>query len=350
MKQGQIHYLNALKVAGIICVSIFHCGIPFGPGYFPIKNKESIGFVTSVTRLIVLFGMPLFFIISGWATFLMRSRYSIGKLLKKRFIRLGIPLVFAIFVLSPPQIYIQRLQEGQFTGSFIQFFPRYFDGFLGYGGNFAWMGLHLWYVFFLLIYTFFLPIWVSANPKSKLRWGHSLLSCLWVLPLLYGFEHLRGLWKLPSPGSWGILTYLPFLFAGYHLNVREGFQWPKKEKILLVCLAVLFCGAYMTVPLDEPYLGFFRITGGWFSILTLFMFFKLKYNSENPIIKRLSPLILPFYVIHQPVIVLVGYPILESSIPVVAKYLSLLFLGLGLSALTTYFYEQWKIKSIPIRA
>jgi len=29
-------------------------------------------------------------------------------------------------------------------GGFLAFLPHYFEGWYGFGGNFAWMGLHLW--------------------------------------------------------------------------------------------------------------------------------------------------------------------------------------------------------------
>ncbi len=72
------------------------------------------------------------------------------KNIAKRFL---MPLVFGCFILGCIQVYFERVSHGQFQGSLIQFIPHYFEGWYGFGGNFAWYGLHLWYLILLFIFT-----------------------------------------------------------------------------------------------------------------------------------------------------------------------------------------------------
>jgi hypothetical protein len=56
---------------------------------------------------------------------------AIGNFLAERFKRLFIPYLCGVFLLGPPAVYIERITHAQFTGSFWQFLPHYFDGWYG---------------------------------------------------------------------------------------------------------------------------------------------------------------------------------------------------------------------------
>ncbi|MFC1904583.1 acyltransferase family protein, partial [Chloroflexota bacterium] len=98
--------------------------------------------------------MPLFFIVSGAAVvYSLRSRNARG-FLKERVLRILVTWVLiGIFVIAPPQVYLERLTHGDFSRTFFQFYPHYFEGVYGFGGNFAIVPLHLWYLVFLFIFS-----------------------------------------------------------------------------------------------------------------------------------------------------------------------------------------------------
>ena len=88
-----------------------------------------------------LWMMPMFFIIAGSSIFYALKVRSAGGFAKERILRILIPIVIlGFFIISPPQVYLERLTQGGFTGNFFQFYyPHYFDGFYGVGGNFAFV-------------------------------------------------------------------------------------------------------------------------------------------------------------------------------------------------------------------
>lgn len=111
--------------------------------------------------------MPLFFTISGVSTHFALRFYSARQFVAERLRRLLIPLLLGVFVIAPLQVYLERVSRKQFDGSFLAFYPHYFNALyleIGGAGNFAWMGLHLWYLLMLLVLSLiFLPVFTSLD-------------------------------------------------------------------------------------------------------------------------------------------------------------------------------------------
>jgi glucan biosynthesis protein C len=167
--------------------------------------------------------MPLFFVLSGAAVFLSKRSDKPGGFVKSRFLRLLVPLIFVgTFITNPLYVYIERLSSGEAASGFFQWYPRYFDGIYGFGGNFAPLGqgTHLWYLEFLFIYSLILlPVFVRSRKR-----GTRFLSRLsiyfekpWVLFLLFlpvsaiaaTFE-IVGLGGVRVMGGWDPISYLLF--------------------------------------------------------------------------------------------------------------------------------------------
>ncbi|NWQ44456.1 acyltransferase family protein [Bacillus sp. EB106-08-02-XG196] len=121
------HYdLDWIKVLATFMVFLYHCSMFFNSFDGHIKNdiinKTYIEiFSLSVGNWI----MPIFFVISGIATFHALKKRKAQSFMKERLLRLGLPLLLGIFLLSPPQVYIERITNNQFECSLLQFFPHY---------------------------------------------------------------------------------------------------------------------------------------------------------------------------------------------------------------------------------
>lgn len=170
--------------------------------------------------------MPVFFVISGAAVYYaLRSRKA-GGFIKERTLRVLIPLIsLGYFIIGPAQFYLERLTHGDFSGSFLQFYPHYFEGFDQFGGNFAWHGMHLWYLLLLFIFSMIaLPLLLPSKAT-----GNSMISrlaTLFVNPwtilirvlLITAVEVLAdavGLSWSRVMGGWSLLSYLLFFICGY---------------------------------------------------------------------------------------------------------------------------------------
>jgi len=132
--------LDWLRVLAIAAVFLFHSGRFFDPQDWHVKNPSTHPALEILAALAIVWMMPLLFTISGASTFYALRKRCGGAFLKDRAQRLLVPLVVGIFTHAVWQVYLERTTHYQFSGSFWQFLPHYFDGLYGVGGNFAWMG------------------------------------------------------------------------------------------------------------------------------------------------------------------------------------------------------------------
>lgn len=229
------HYIDWLRVIATIGIFLFHNSRAYDYGDWHIKNAQTSLGTTQFVEFMNIWMMPLFFVLSGATVYYsLRSRNG-SSFLKERFFRIMIPwLLTGIFVMAPPQVYLERLSHGQFSGNFFQFFPHYFDGLYGFGGNFAWMGIHIWYLMLLSVFSvILLPLFLprartGSSPAQSIAMK---LGKPWVLPLLWVpvaavalLSGVIGLGFTEQMGSWDILSYAMFFILGYVLFASTGLQ------------------------------------------------------------------------------------------------------------------------------
>ncbi len=248
------YYLDWLRVLGILVVFVYHtCRFFDADNPWHIRNAVTSGWLW--LRLLMAYTeqwmMPLMIVISGAAVFYALRSRSMGRFLKDRVLRLLVPLVAGIFSHSIWQIYLERLTHGQFIGSFWQFLPEYFKGFYGFGGNFAWMGVHLWYLLVLFVVSLLLlPLfWLFKTRYGSriLRWTGNFLAIpgvfyLIVVPTVVllktvGEDTLLGRQDF---GGWSLASYVWFILGGYLLASHERLQERiRRLRWLSLALAIL---------------------------------------------------------------------------------------------------------------
>jgi len=96
--------------------------------------------------------------------------------------------------------------------------------------------------------------------------------------------------------------------------------------LILILLVTLF-GLFITY--GEPsfgsplYVPFFTLWGLWsWSWILAILGFGIKHLGFNkPILSHASEAVLPFYILHQPVLLVIGYFIVQLAIPDFAKWM-----------------------------
>lgn len=334
--------LDWLRVLAIAAVFLFHSGRFFDPQEWHVKNPTTYPALEIVALLAVIWMMPLLFTISGASTFFALRNRSSGAFLKDRALRLLVPLAVGIFTHIAWQVYLERTTHHQFFGSFWQFLPRYFDGWYGFGGNFAWMGLHLWYLEMLFVFSLiFLPIflWLRQGAgRVVLDWLGDRLAApgavyLLALPIML-------MVALPAPnsflgarnfGGWSLLGYLPIFLNGFILvshdrlyeSVRRG-RWASLAAAAGLTVGLL--AWYMIA--GEPRFGTTRYTAlfalygldAWCWVLTILGHAAQHLRFGNPFLASANEAVLPFYVLHQTILLSVGYFIVRWAMPDLAKW------------------------------
>ena len=345
--------LDWLRVLAIVAVFIYHCALIFAPDPFSIKNATTHQFIDDLGEFVVLWGMPLIFIISGASVFYALGKAGPGKYFKGIVLRLLVPLIVGIFTHIAFQVYIERLHTGTFGGSFFDFYPHYFDGMYGFGGNFAWMGLHLWYLQALFLFSLlFLPLflWLKNNPNGRraLRGLGDFLAgpgaaYLLALPAYILINLLDPeSWGTSVLGGWSIFIYMSFFVSGFVIISSERLQSSIKywrwvslgAGILLVPTVVV-----LWTDLGEPGFGTFARALGtapyclcaWCWLLAILGFGMKHLSFNTPFLKHANEAVLPFYILHQSAIVPLGFFVVQWAIPDGLKFLAILIVAFLMS-------------------
>ena len=331
--------IDWLRVLAMLMVFLFHCARFFNYEDWHVKNNQLDFGMSVFVGVVNQWIMPLFFMLSAISAYYALDYRNNRLYINERFKRLVIPLVFGIFVIVPPQVYIERVTHSQFAGSFVQFYPHYFNGLYAFGGNFAWMGIHLWYLEFLFIFSLLtLPLFRYLR-KETIRTYISRMAVSFKKPgiiftLAFPLAFIEMLVNLQPHGigirnfgGWSLLTYLVFFVLGYliasDLQFRVSIERHRKIGLLL--------GVFTTISgfflLEAGYssftssFAFLRAFNSWFWLVAILGFGSKYLNFNNKLLKYSNEAVLPFYILHQTIIVIVGYYIANWDAGIIVKFL-----------------------------
>lgn len=341
-KPARLYYLDWLRVLAMASIFFFHNNRFFDFDGWHVKNAETSLGSTIFIQFFVQWMMPLFFLIAGAAVYYALRFRTARQFIRERSLRLIIPLItVGIFVLAPPQVYLERLSQGEFSGSFFQFYPRYFDGLYGFGGNFAFHGMHLWFLLFLFIFSVAtLPLLLprKGTGKSLISRLATLLEKPWALMLLFLplaatsiLADVTGLGWTRQMGGWDSLSYLLFFIYGYlvfsNTQIQENIK--RYARIALIVALVLTTVAALRYQVNPQisfgtpeYMGFRLLlaSNAWCWLIAILGFVSRFLNRNNRFLGYANEAVLPFYVLHQTVILIIGFFVVQWNIGIPAKY------------------------------
>lgn len=335
--------LDWLRVVAIVLLHLFHTGMMFNSWEWHLKSPVALTALEPPMEFLHHVRMPLLMLISGAGTAFALRRRSVGAFGWDRMKRLLGPLLFGMLVVVPPQIFIERLHQGAFQGGYLDFYPSIFELVPYPEGSTSWH--HLWFVAYLFVYCVLaLPLFAAlgtARGQALLGRVDAWLARGWnvgllFLPLGLGYYVLRA-WPethalLDDPRTF---LYYGQLFLLGHLFGRCPRVWEHlvaRRRGVLGLTALVFAvmvPSFEYPPLPET-LGRHALV--WGVLLTAFAFARAHVTERRPWLVHAQELAYPFYILHQTVIILVGWALL----PLKVGPWSLLGLVLTLSFLATW--------------
>jgi len=343
----RLYYIDWLRVLAMITIFFFHNSRMFDPHSWHINNAET----SIVADIFVDFCnpwlMPLFFILAGASVFYALKSRTAGGFAKERALRILIPLVtLGWFIIAPPQIYLERLSNGEFSGNFFQFyFPNYFNGIYGLneGGNFGLVPLHMWFLWLLFFYSLILlPLFLPRKTTGVSLFSRfaTMFEKPWtlvvpVLVIIILEMSLDSLGDMLSwGGGWNHLSYLVFFVSGYlvfsNVKIQENInRYALTSLIAYLVLQIL----HELLKYEVIHLGFLDSQVGpivfwivvtlrsWFLIITILGFGSRYLNFNNKFLGYTNEAVLPFYILHQTVIIVIGFFVIQGSMGIAPKYL-----------------------------
>ena len=341
-RPARLHYLDWLRVIAILGVFLFHASNVFNEADFHIKNAERSTAITVFQGFLFPWGMPLFFLIAGTGSWFALRRRTDGQYTRERCNRLLIPFFVGCLLLTPLQLYFEwthKVQTGVVQGSFQEFL-----GTLPWGATprlFGVVGYHLWFLAFLFCFSLLtLPLfrWLQATSGRKVVAATARLCehrgaiLLFILPLACVRLSLHPFF--PQEHNWSdfffllaffILGYL--LFADQRLTQAVRRDWAISLAVGIVALLAAMAMALSAesfdieapprTPGDFAFWALVTVNSWCWTIFVLALGMRyldvghrwLQYGQEA---------ILPFFVLHQPVIIVIAFFVVQwhAALPI----------------------------------
>lgn len=337
----RIYYIDWLRILAIITVFFFHTSHFFDPMYWHVKNPQQSESVLIFLGFVNLWIMPLFFFLSG-ASGVFSARKPFLSFLKSKTLRLLVPYLMGILLLIPPQKYVEALGNNKFSGSYFDFLQTYFSGgMFNYRIGFTpgWIGMigyHLWFLGHLfLISILFYHLMKYLDTKGERIMGaiNRMTSFTGGPILLFVPVAIAGILlkkHYPDYTSWAdFAKYALFFLLGFLCTNNEGL----KQSFLKSRFVALGLGMILTVmyfasfALKEStfgqlfqnnrvygYYAFQEVAGALVTWCWLIFIVAtgMKYlNRDSKYRQPLNEAVLPFYILHQTVLLLIGYVVVQ---------------------------------------
>ncbi|UCF95887.1 MAG: acyltransferase family protein [Spirochaetaceae bacterium] len=339
--------LDWMRVLLIISVFLYHSGRAFHEWDWHVKDVSSPGFA-SVLGFMEMWMLPAIFVVSAAGIWYSLGYQKAGRFIWSKVLRLLVPLVFGAFILAPYQVYLERYTHGQFSGPFFQWFPHYFEGLYGVeeGGNFAFHGMHLWYLMLLFLFSMLLmPLFLLFHSKAgkpivrglgsflEIPGMIYLLGLVLALPMIYiDRDSILGTTKF---AGWNMVYYFILMFFGYLIFADERIQQTIiKQRFFSLMLAIalivlLESGIFIKTQAAAVGPLFQYTLSSWCFILAI-LGLGMKYlSATSRFLRYATEAVLPFYMLHQPIILLIAFWVVQLQIPILVKFLIIVVLSLA---------------------
>ncbi|WEK56023.1 MAG: acyltransferase family protein [Candidatus Cohnella colombiensis] len=338
----RIYFLDNLKVFLIMLVVAHHAGQPYGgsEGWWYFKTIDSPG-LGAFFAVNAAFFMGLFFLISAYFVPSSLDKNSVRGFIKKRLVRLGIPLVIGFLLLIPfslPEI------------------------------NFG----HLWFLQHLLIYSVLYAVFSSASRRiGRVRKDNVdrpfpsqflIVFCTLIVALLtflirikYPIDHWIGFLGIIQTEFAHVPQYVFFFIFGIiaarnnwfnRVPTYIGVTW---MVIGVVLALVLYSGeitAFQTGGLNWGSLGYsitemYLCTG--LCIGLIYLFHRLA-NKTNALLSSFSFNTYSIYIFHVPIVVSLQYAVEQIPVSAYIRFAIVIMLGISLS----FLFSQYVIRKLPV--
>jgi peptidoglycan/LPS O-acetylase OafA/YrhL len=356
-------YLDWLKFIVVYGIVLYHSSLPFtyGGGWLIASRDKSL-VLTAFAGFTFPWGIPLLFLLSGAGAYFGLRTKTGAAFLGRRLVRLGLPLVAGIVLLSPLQSYLTSGIAPKHFGGALGYYPQ-FLGSMRFDWTPQWLGrygYHLWFLGYLLAITAVtLPLleWLRGEHGRHVVARLARISrsragiLLFALPLVVSQLVLRN--RFPAYQDWAdVATYTMAFLAGFLLasDARFAIAIRKRARFAVVAgvvssalvgsMLVLSSGhPLMTSPTDIPFYAIYSIFWSlniWSWCMAVVAMGVIWLNRSNAVVRYGAESALPVYIVHHPVVVILGSFIVTWDLPLPVRFLLLVTCAM---AITLSIYE-----------
>lgn len=328
--------LDWLRVIAVLLLVPFHAALIFLPDptlVAYVKDSRPSAILTPLVDFLSRWQLEVLFFVAGAASWYALGKRSVGRYLLERLQRLLIPFFFGLLALVPLTVNMRFLGQPEAT-SLGQIYARFFargSDLTGMAGGFT--PAHLWFLLYLFVFSLVgLPLFLLLRLPPIQRGLARLASLAGVIGLLYlGVVPLALARRadLVGLGDKDPLYYFLIVLAGYLLTSQPRFQgaidraiWVSLALALVATLAprVPAVAALLAAP-EAEFAGLllFKLSQ-WAWLLTILGAAHRWLTSDGPVLHYAGEAAMPFYILHLPLVTLVGLAVVELNAGVLVKY------------------------------
>jgi glucan biosynthesis protein C len=333
------HDLDWLRVAAFGLLILYHVGMFYVTWGWHVKSSHASPLIEPAMALLNPWRLALLFFISGVAVRFALDKTPTLRFLRGRIVRLVVPLAFGMAVIVMPQAYVELLGKGEIEQGILAFWPRY----LTIPGTFSiitptWN--HLWYVAYVLVYTVIAAL--AAPALNRLAHGPAarvfatmaadrsglVLILIAALPFLAYRLLLDPVFPTTHAmaDDWANHAHsLTIFLFGYLAAKNPDFwaaiarHWQKAFGLALVIgVAIVMARLnWQAVRGNDELLQtiqLLHVLYAWAVIVALLGAAQRWLNRPGKALAYLNEAIFPYYILHQTLIVLIGWSLLEAGL------------------------------------
>ena len=350
--------LDWVRILAFALLVPYHVGMYYVSWDWHVKSPELVPALEPFMILSAPWRLALLFLVSGVATAHLRAKLPVG-FLRQRSWRLLLPLLFGMYVVVPPQAYLELVEKvpGGYHAGYIGFMADYLKG-----GDLHCMAPgdcvdsptwnHLWFVAYLWVYSAVLcatcrllpPSW-RAKGAAFVRRACSGHGILWwpmlalVAARVLVYPHAPSTHDLVDD-AYNHLQYGLVFALGYLLTSTDAAWEPlrrHRHRMLLLAAAsyLSMLAAWLQLddadPIPTAWMSLIWTCWGmmeWAAIAAILGYARNWNPQDSPLLRTLTVAVFPFYILHQTVIVLLAHnlkplhlpPVLEGPLLVVATF------------------------------
>lgn len=299
-----------------------------------------------LSSLIVLtnpWNMALLFVIAGMCSKYSLKKRSTKEFLKERFSKLFIPFIGGIMLLAPIHtLYARKFFYG-YRGNILDNYKYFFTNFTdlsGYDGCFT--PAHLWFILFLFLISLLALLILKNLSYEKVSYKFEKMNTIEIILLFIP------IWLASYIGSFGVYSigrYFSLYILGYYMFTNEKvIDKIMKNKKYILGIFCLFQIILVMAYYNYSYYGDLLVNFvGWLGVLSCIIVGKLYLNKETTLTNYFKEASFAIYILHLPILVIVGYYSLILVSNIIAQICVIIF---GSFIITLLVYEI--IKRIPL--
>jgi glucan biosynthesis protein C len=354
--RGRIYWIDALKAIVVVGICLFHTSLVFAPGSWLVNNAERSLILGAFSGFTFQWGIALMFLLAGSATWFGLRRRGPWHFASSRILRLGVPLLVGLAVLSPLQSYFahaRTIQLGGLAQTYLTFWASVhvtWSPTSAYGYVY-----HLWFLTHLLAISLVtLPIALWLRSQGGRRLIASLVPLVegpggflaGAIPLAAVQMALHA--RFPAYEDWSDLAFWAVLYLFGFVIVAD----TRLEKALthhfwpaLVVALVFLAGTgvfYLTGltpgwdahPDYHPgYLAYqaLRSINTWVWVVVLIGIGVRWLDRDTRLTRWGTDRPLPFYVLSHPAVVVIARYVVVWNIGLWWKFLVITVLSIGIT-------------------